>query len=58
MRQFDSVFPESGISAQGCADESAALLADSSNVARLCRDRLFANRGRMPGFSTWKKEHA
>ncbi len=36
---------------QGGADESAALSADSTNVTRLGRDRLFENRGRTPGFS-------
>jgi len=27
-----------------------SIIADSTSVARLCRDRLFENRGRMPGF--------
>jgi len=31
-----------------------SLIADSTSVARLCRDRLFENRGRMPGFSKIK----
>jgi len=35
----------------GCADEPSAKAIGSTNVARLCRDRLFANRGRMPGFA-------
>jgi hypothetical protein len=37
--------------AQGCAAESGTYARDSENVARLRRDRFFANRGRMPGFA-------
>jgi hypothetical protein len=37
--------------AQGCAATASTQMLVPTNVARLCRDRLFANLGRMPGFA-------
>ena len=52
---FDSKMELPGSdSAQGCADESA-IAADSANVARLGRDRLPDDRGRMPDSSASTK---